>query len=301
MCDTCNSEMYGYFWMSCENGHIMGEEYEEKGKKKMWTATCDDAQLTEVSVVGRGADPDAKITKKLKDDLIQKKVSTNQLYVLSELYNLDLNRFCHQLGYDPDRYKRQYSIPKRGKTMADQNDRDDLDTSTSQDTDNNDGDSARDQLRRELTELKEKYEELQEEMQSMYSAEEYEAVQKQVTQLQQQITDFEKAEKENAEAIELGEAALSAARDYARRSYVAMRTGTEDDSELQNDAEYARIQRKINNSRDVDSLYEDGHDWRSIANSRRPAGRQSHLEHASPLSTKKSSQAEKRFKGLNNF
>ncbi len=298
-CDTCGSEMDGFFWLTCENGHVMGEEYEDKGKKKMWTATCDDTELTEVSVVGRGADPDAKIIKKLKEDLRDQKVSGNQLYVLSELYNLNMNRLCHQLGYDPDRYKRQYSIPTRRNKMP--KEKDELDQEENLDNELDDEDKeARQQLRKELNELKAKNEELQSEMELMYTAEEYEAVQRQVTNLQAEVAEYEAKEAENADAIELGEAALEQARDYARRSYVAMRTGDEsDDSSLQDDPEYTRIQRKINKRRDVDALYEDGHDWRHIANSRRPSGRQSKLE-TEPAPVKQS-QAERKHKGLYNW
>ena len=111
MCDECGSEMnQGWFMPYDESGHYPGMKYKKDGKDAVITATAHKARLRELSVVGVGADPDAKIIGKLKQELADGNLNGPGLAFLSEFYNLNYTHFFNQLGYNGYTPK-QYSIP----------------------------------------------------------------------------------------------------------------------------------------------------------------------------------------------
>lgn len=120
MCDTCaqlgddNSLMKPKFtWFSyyfeCGEGHILGRKSKVNKKEILNTATYKGTvKLREVSVVGEGADPNAKIIKKLQEHLHDGTFILEDLPQFSESLNINLGHFNQMLGLEP---QRTYSIP----------------------------------------------------------------------------------------------------------------------------------------------------------------------------------------------
>ena len=120
LCDTCaklgdeNSEMKPKFtWFSyyleCSEGHILGRKSKVNKKEILNTATYHGTVLLdEISVVGTGADPNAKIIKKLQEELQSGTLGLEDLPIFSESLNINLSHFNQMLGLDPEK---TYSIP----------------------------------------------------------------------------------------------------------------------------------------------------------------------------------------------
>ena len=120
MCDTCaklgddNSQMKPKFtWFSyyfeCGEGHILGKKSKVNKKEVLNTATYKGTvQLREVSVVGSGADPNAKIIKKLQEHLHEGILTLEDLPQFSESLNINLGHFNQMLGLETPV---TYSIP----------------------------------------------------------------------------------------------------------------------------------------------------------------------------------------------
>lgn len=112
MCDACsalgnnNSEMKPKFsWfsytMECEEGHVLGRKFKLDGQERLVTATYKgEVRLREVSVVGAGADPNAKIKKKLMESLQSGELELSDLNYISECMNIELSNFNRMLGLD---------------------------------------------------------------------------------------------------------------------------------------------------------------------------------------------------------
>lgn len=118
MCDECGENMdRGWFTPRCENDHYPGKVIKKNGKEITITATAHNANLRELSVVGMGADPDAKVIGKLKQELSDGKLNGKGLAFLSEFYNLNYNSFFNELGYNGYTPK-QYSIPSKTQSTT---------------------------------------------------------------------------------------------------------------------------------------------------------------------------------------
>ena len=119
-CDTClllgdeNSEMKPKFsWFSyyfeCGEGHILGQKSKVNKKEVLNTATYKGTvKLREISVVGTGADPNAKIIKKLQEELQSGNLGLEDLPIFSESLNINLSHFNQLLGLETPT---AYSIP----------------------------------------------------------------------------------------------------------------------------------------------------------------------------------------------
>jgi len=105
-CDLCGEEMEAkadWFWVSYEdkNGHRLGRTYNIEGEKKLATAELrGEFHLKEFSVVGIGADPNAKLLEQLSADLSSGKVLMEDLPFIAESCNIRLSNFCTTLGVD---------------------------------------------------------------------------------------------------------------------------------------------------------------------------------------------------------
>ena len=132
MCDTCkmlgdtNQMKPKFTWFSyyfeCDEGHILGRKSKVKKKEVLNTATYEGTiKLREISVVGTGADPNAKIIKKLQEELRAGNIELGDLNFFSESLNVELSHFNQLLGLDsPEPPPRKtYSIPnKRSKPVS---------------------------------------------------------------------------------------------------------------------------------------------------------------------------------------
>ena len=132
MCDTCkalgdkNQMKPKFTWFSyyfeCDEGHILGRKSKVNKKMVLNTATYEGTvRLREISVVGSGADPNAKIIKKLQEELRAGNLELADLTLFSESMNVELSHFNELLGLDsPEPPPRKtYSIPnKRSKPVS---------------------------------------------------------------------------------------------------------------------------------------------------------------------------------------
>jgi len=105
-CDLCGEEMEAkadWFWVSYEdkNGHRLGRTYNIEGEKKMATAELrGQFNLKEFSVVGMGADPNAKLLSQLQQELGSGTILMEDLPFIAESCNIRLANFCTTLGVD---------------------------------------------------------------------------------------------------------------------------------------------------------------------------------------------------------
>ena len=129
MCDTCralgeeNQMKPKFTWFSyyfeCDEGHILGKKAKVNKKEMVCTATYEgEVKLREISVVGSGADPSAKIRKKLQEELQAGTIELADLPIFSESMNIELSRFNQALGLDsPEPTPQPYSIPPKRRTQ----------------------------------------------------------------------------------------------------------------------------------------------------------------------------------------
>lgn len=113
-CDKCGELMHASLegWFSivrkCDNGHRLG--YPDKKTGKTLTATMiPPIRVLELSVVGAGADPDAKIIKKLQEQLQEGEFDEETLLALAEINNVSFGNLCEQLSFEPK--QRSTSVP----------------------------------------------------------------------------------------------------------------------------------------------------------------------------------------------
>lgn len=128
MCDTCrllgdeNQMKPKFTWFSyyfeCSEGHILGKKSKVDKKEVLNTGTYEGTvRLMEISVVGTGADPNAKIVKKLQEELQAGTIELSDLSLFSESLNVELSHFNQLLGLsEPPPPRRTYSIPPKRST-----------------------------------------------------------------------------------------------------------------------------------------------------------------------------------------
>ena len=94
----------GMFFYSrqCGQGHRLNETVKYEGKNQAATATVKgEPRLLELSVVGSGAVPNAKITKRLGEMLSTDEISPEDLYSISKINGFRFNPLMEQLGIAP--------------------------------------------------------------------------------------------------------------------------------------------------------------------------------------------------------
>ena len=106
-CDLCEDEKMEFrddgwwFVRACANGHVLGRMTKDGKKEKLVTAEVrGKVNLREFSVVNRGADPSAKMIKKLQSELSNGTLNETELTFIAETHNFNLNHLCETLGYD---------------------------------------------------------------------------------------------------------------------------------------------------------------------------------------------------------
>ena len=274
MCDTCRmlgdeNQMKPVFdWFSyyfqCDEGHILGKKSKVKRKMVLNTATYEGTvKLREISIVGEGADPNAKIIKKLQEELRAGNIELADLNLFSESLNIELSRFNQVLGLDPpEPAPKTYSIPPKRRTqMSEPTGNEALQTMI--DTLN----ATVETLTNEKTELEkrptvEQYNELETQLESV------------TAQLGVKTTELETLKAESEKLMEDGREARNLERErghsYLKEYYGAdYRENPECVTHIQNlDDQDAKIS--------VLRSLADG--FRSMAVSKRPAGRQSRIE-----------------------
>jgi hypothetical protein len=124
-CELCREQMTPYHdrsgmklrtaWRD-DNGHVLGRMTKEGKREMVVTAEVKGkVNLTELSVVGTGADPSAKIIKKLQSDLNSGELHASELNFIAETHNYNLSQLCETLGY---RQQGNLLLPKTPKTPA---------------------------------------------------------------------------------------------------------------------------------------------------------------------------------------
>ena len=94
-----------WFWVNwqCENGHTLGRHSKIEGEKKLVTAQLrGEFTLKEFSLVGIGADPNAKILEYTKQELGNGNLLPEDLAFIAETTNINLSQFCTNLGLSLD-------------------------------------------------------------------------------------------------------------------------------------------------------------------------------------------------------
>lgn len=199
MCNECGGRMHtDLFVPMCSKGHCPGMAIRKNGEDHTVTATAHNARLKELSIVGRGADPDTKIIGMLKQELASDNMNAQGLAFLSEFYNLNYNSFFNQLGYNGYPPK-QYSIPTRKKSMAANPD---LLAKTNE------------ELQTKNEELQTRVDELEADIQKLPTEEEYANLQKDISALQSELDSADLAELKQLAAQ--GQAYLDIVRDEAK-------------------------------------------------------------------------------------
>ena len=90
---------FSFYFQDPETGHILGRKTEVDGEEKTVTATYKgDVKLREISVVGKGADPTAKVIRKLQEALHTNEIEIEELPFISESLNIELSAFNQMLG-----------------------------------------------------------------------------------------------------------------------------------------------------------------------------------------------------------
>jgi phage head maturation protease len=97
-----NSDGFFFYMRQCGEGHRLGESVRYDGKNQDVTATVKGKpRLLELSVVGSGAIPDAKITKRLGEMLSADEIHPNDLHLISEINGFHFHNLTEQLGVAP--------------------------------------------------------------------------------------------------------------------------------------------------------------------------------------------------------
>ena len=200
-CDICSELMERqYYYIEDKNGHYPGQKYTENGKDIIVTATAHNARLNELSIVGIGADPGAKITNKLKQELSDGKISHEALIFMAEFHNLNHNDFYESLGwndYDP----KEYSIPSKGAPiMAD------LLTKTNE------------ELVERITDMTDEINTLKADIEGRPTKESVELLEAEMLTLKQTLTDKEAGIEVDKIYIAIGKEAIEDAREKAKTS-----------------------------------------------------------------------------------
>ena len=91
-----------FFTRQCEQGHRLGDTVKYEGKDQDVTATVyGKPRLFELSVVGAGAVPDAKIIKRLGEMLSTDEIAVEDLHLISEINGFTFDALTERLGVEP--------------------------------------------------------------------------------------------------------------------------------------------------------------------------------------------------------
>ena len=269
MCDECGSEMYREWFIPIdENGHYPGMTIKKNGKDHTITAVAHNARLRELSIVGMGADPDAKIIGKLKQELSDGEINGKGIAFLSEFYNLNHNNFFNELGYN-GYVPKLYSIPPLQSYKGTDKPRGNLIMN-----DKNLLEKANEDLQASNEALQQENEELKTQIKDLPTHEELEALQREKAQLEEQMTN------EDIETLKLrakeGEAYISILQVDAKASFKAklMSDGIAKDK-VEEHPEYLGIVKDIDECNNVKQLYQWQQSYYRQARSNRAAGRAS--------------------------
>ena len=223
MCDLDNTEFkyqsdgMFYYTRKCGEGHRLGQEVKVDGRPKIATATVHGpVNLYELSVVGSGAVPDAKIIKKLKEHLDDGTIEEDDLSLICELNDFHVNQLFDGLGVtlksDPKPNEPEPYIVKGREPMAK-----DLDLlereNTKLESDNDELTTENERLETELKDLKE----------SSFTQEEYDAMTKERDDLKTDNDKIKGESKDQEESAKVGKDSLV----WARAFYVEAEVSAE--------------------------------------------------------------------------
>lgn len=273
MCDLCSEEMkYGYFYLYDENDHYLGQQLE---KGKYITATVEgEVELDEFSVVGRGADPTAKIIKQLQDDLQSNKLSETGLLAMAEYHNLGLSQFKKTLGYGnpksllEGKSRRTTSLPPKPKQGEGNMAAPELNEETIQKLhdDLEFANNERERLETELAELQTE----------SVSQSEHELIVQELAQLK-----ASDPEGKMAEMVKQGEDALEYARSFCLEAFCAVQG--KEIKDMVDDAEYIEYKNSLSTKTNFKKLMIDAKSDYARARTRRAGGKKSQSSSYTPL------------------
>ena len=226
-CDTCKEKMdRGYFMPYCKNYHYPGKKLEGG---KICTATVHGLiRFRELSIVGIGADPRAKILQDaeyqdaLREEFNALSIKPHDIPIISELSGWDEGMFSESLSFFPmNKGVPTMSQPTHEPTaeqIAEQ-------TATPSQADRH-WEEKYNTTRTELDTLKEKYEDgLTREEHLETTAD----LRQQLSDTTQSLQEAQDAVRENHHLVSIGRVALELERDRAERAYKFFKAGKIDD------------------------------------------------------------------------
>ena len=208
------SDGFFYYSRQCGEGHRLGQKVRMDGKERIGTATVKgEVNLVEVSVVGDGAVPDAKIIRKLQKGLSSGEILTDDIAVICELNNFPMDGLCDSLGLridpgKPNSKTTPYRVRGKGK----------MDPELMQ--------RENEKLEKELEERDNQIQTLKTELQTQkddsYTSEEYDALVLERDNLKTEVSDSKEASQGSEELAEVGRNALTWAREFYVEAQVSL-------------------------------------------------------------------------------
>ena len=274
MCDTCaklgddNSQMkpkftwYSYYF-ECDEGHILGQKSKVNKKEVLNTATYKGTvKLREISVVGTGADKNAKIVKKLKEELQAGNLGLEELPYFSESLNINLSQFNQMLGLDPTK---TYSIPTNLNPKGDE-------------PVSNPLQAVVDELNKTIATQNDKITNLEEQLEARPTQEQFDEVSEELeTKTSQLAVKEQEIETQKAEFEKLAQDGKDARELERQRGHTYLKEYYGDG--YKEDPEAATHVRNLDNpDSNIETLRSLADGFRSMAVSKRPAGRKSSVE-----------------------
>lgn len=288
-CDICGEDLeletdFWFYRRRDRNGHVLGQKTDEGTRV---TGTVQGAvKLLEVSVVGAGADPEAKVVKRLQESLQQQEMTFDELLLYAEVHNLNISNLSNQLSIEIP--KTTFSIPenvkpinqnkkRKGDSLMDPKQKEVLE-------------STIDRLEKENEQLTEEHNSLKEQLEDRLTEEEVQELQNEIadlkTKVEEKDEEIEKSEKMSA----LGEEALKLYRERAIESIVAD-MGKEHKSDLQESVEFQSRCKEIEEMESLKSLETLTRTNFRAARRKRSGGRQSKHEEFSTFKPEKKAEA----------
>ena len=207
-----------FYTRKCDEGHRLNQKVKWEGKEQLATATVKgEVTLFELSVVGNGAVPDAKIIKQLQEKLSDGTIEEGDIPVICQLNNFYHDALSDTLGIKASTGDPTPNEPKpyivKGREPMNQ----DLDLLERQNTklekDNGELTTETERLETELADLKE----------NSFTQEEYDAMTKERDDLKTENDKIKGESKDQEESAKVGKDALK----WARAFYVEAEVSAE--------------------------------------------------------------------------
>ena len=246
-CDVCGEKMdRGYFMPYCSNYHYPGKRLKENKKEIIVTATVHgDIRFRELSIVGGGADPRAKIlndpniTETLKTELETLHIQAADFATIAELAGWNETLFSDTLSLgiynpavpSPESIEKHFlgGLNQMSEPTATATPQDDEELASIADS----------ELRTLYDEAKTKVEELEAQLEDVIALDEHNTLVSDLrTQINEKKVEVETAEakaSENEELAEIGREALSVARTRTEHAYRTLKSNKVEDQKSQKD------------------------------------------------------------------